>query len=112
MDTYTESLENRARDINPEDDIDYSAALTEVVSMFQNFDEALDTFLVRHGYTGDRQDIQVRAEADSPAQKYPKMVHGTQKDQKGDRNPHLLRLRPDRGGVRGLHEAHMPAQGL
>ena len=25
--------------------------------MFQNFDEALDTFLVRHGYTGDRQDI-------------------------------------------------------
>ena len=24
MDTYTESLENRARDINPEDDIDYS----------------------------------------------------------------------------------------
>ena len=54
MDTYTESLENRARDINPEDDIDYSAALAEVVSMFRNFDEALDTFLVRHGYTGDR----------------------------------------------------------
>ena len=57
MNTYTESLENRARDINPEDDIDYSAALAEVVSMFRNFDEALDTFLVRHGYTGDRQDI-------------------------------------------------------
>lgn len=57
MDTYTESLENRARDINPEDDIDYSAALAEVVSMFRNFDEALDTFLVRHGYTGNRQDI-------------------------------------------------------
>ena len=57
MDTYTESLENRARDINPEDDIDYSAALTEVVSMFRNFDEALDTFLVRRGYAGDRQDI-------------------------------------------------------
>ena len=38
MDTYTESLENRARDINPEDDIDYSAALAEVVSMFRNFE--------------------------------------------------------------------------
>ncbi len=57
MNTYTESLENRARDINPEDDIDYSAALAEVVSMFRNFDEALDTFLIGHGYTGDRQDI-------------------------------------------------------
>ncbi len=31
MDTYTESLENRARDINPEDDIDYSAALAETM---------------------------------------------------------------------------------
>lgn len=30
MGTYTESLENRARDIHPEDDIDYSAALGDV----------------------------------------------------------------------------------
>ena len=57
MGTYTESLENRARDIHPEDDIDYSAALGEVVSMFRSFDEALDTFIIRHGFTGDRHDI-------------------------------------------------------
>lgn len=54
MDTYTESLENRDRDINPEDDIDYGAALVEVVSMFRNFDDALDTFLIKHGYTENR----------------------------------------------------------
>lgn len=57
MGTYTESLENRARDIDPEDDIDYSSAMAEVVSMFRNFDEALDTFLIRHGFSGDRHDI-------------------------------------------------------
>ena len=49
MDTYTESLENRAREISPEEDIDYSRALVEVVSMFRNFDEALDTFIISHG---------------------------------------------------------------
>ena len=57
MDTYTESLENRARDISPEEDIDYSRALVEVVSMFRNFDEALDTFIISHGYSGDRHDV-------------------------------------------------------
>ncbi|WP_251209910.1 hypothetical protein [Acetatifactor aquisgranensis] len=57
MDTYTESLENRAREISPEEDIDYSRALVEVVSMFRNFDEALDTFIISHGYSGDRHDV-------------------------------------------------------
>lgn len=58
MDTYTESLENKARDIHPEDDIDYGAALGEVVKMFRNFDEALDAFIVKHGFNGDRNDVE------------------------------------------------------
>lgn len=57
MNTYTEFLENRAREIYPEDDIDYSQALIEVVNMFRNFDEALDTFLAEHGFTGNKSDI-------------------------------------------------------
>lgn len=57
MDTYTEFLEDRARDIHPEDDIDYGRELMKVVAAFRDFDEALDTFIVRHGYTGDRSDI-------------------------------------------------------
>ncbi len=57
MNTYTEYLENRAREIYPEDDIDYSQALMEVVNMFRHFDEALDTFLAEHGFTGNRSDV-------------------------------------------------------
>ena len=57
MNTYTEFLENKAREIYPEDDIDYSQALIEVVNMFRNFDEALDTFLAEHGFTGNKSDI-------------------------------------------------------
>ena len=57
MNTYTEFLENKAREIYPEDDIDYSQALIEVVNMFRNFDEALDTFLAEHGFTGNKPDI-------------------------------------------------------
>ena len=57
MNTYTEFLENKAREIYPEDDIDYSQALIEVVNMFRNFDEALDTFLAEHGFMGNKLDI-------------------------------------------------------
>lgn len=57
MNTYTEFLENKAREIYPEDDIDYSQALIEVVNMFRNFDEALDTFLAEHGFTGNKSDV-------------------------------------------------------
>ena len=57
MNTYTEFLENKAREIYPENDIDYSQALIEVVNMFRNFDEALDTFLAEHGFTGNKSDI-------------------------------------------------------
>ena len=57
MNAYTDFLENRAREIYPEDDIDYSQALMEVVNMFRHFDEALDTFLAEHGFTGNRSDV-------------------------------------------------------
>lgn len=57
MDHYTELLEDKARDIYPEDDIDYSGALMEVVRMFRHFDEALDIFLIKHGFSGNLSDI-------------------------------------------------------
>lgn len=57
MGTYTKSLENKAREINPEEDIDYSEELIKVVEMFREFDEALDEFIINHGFAGDRQDI-------------------------------------------------------
>ena len=57
MSTYTEFFENKAREIHPEDDIDYSQALIEVVNRFRNFDEALDTFIAEHGFSGERSDI-------------------------------------------------------
>lgn len=60
MDTYTEFLEDRARDIHPEDDIDYSRELMAVVAMFRDFDEALDTFLIKHGFSGDCSDIDAK----------------------------------------------------
>lgn len=60
MDTYTEFLEDRARDIHPEDDIDYSRELMAVVAMFRDFDEALDTFLIKHGFAGDCSDIDAK----------------------------------------------------
>lgn len=61
MGTYTQSLENRARDIDPEEDIDYSEELVRVVQMFRNFDEALDTFIADHGFSGNRLDREEKA---------------------------------------------------
>ena len=56
MKTYTKILEDRAYDISPEDE-NYMEELMEVVKLFRYFDEALDEFLVNHGYLGDIKDV-------------------------------------------------------
>lgn len=60
MDIYTEFLEDRARDIRPEDDIDYSRELMKVAAMFRDFGQSLDTFIVKHGFSGDCSDIDAK----------------------------------------------------
>lgn len=57
MSKYTEFFENKAREIDPEDDIDYGEALMEVVNRFRNFGGAMDTFITEHGFSGNSSDI-------------------------------------------------------
>ena len=52
MGAYTAGLEERIYQIYPEDD-DYIDALLEVVKGFRSFEEALESFLLEHGYKGD-----------------------------------------------------------
>lgn len=52
MGTYTEFIEYKRNEILLEDD-NYIEELQEVAEMFRDFDEALDVFLVEHGYGGE-----------------------------------------------------------
>lgn len=56
MPTYTQLLENKAYNIFPEDD-DYMEKLLKVPQMFNSFGEAMDIFLVNHGYTEEVDNI-------------------------------------------------------
>lgn len=60
MATYTNFLEQKGYDIDQNDD-NYIEELLEVANLFRNFDEALDTFIANHGYTGDISDIDAKA---------------------------------------------------
>lgn len=59
MGTYTEFIEYKRNEILPEDD-NYIEELQEVAEMFRDFDEALDVFLVEHGYGGELSDIEAK----------------------------------------------------
>lgn len=52
MGAYTDFLEDRCFEILPSDD-DYVGELARVTELFRSFDQALDSFLVDHGYTHD-----------------------------------------------------------
>ena len=53
MRQYTELLDDRAFLISPEDD-DYEEQLLRTAALFRPFDQALDAFLVWHGFDGGR----------------------------------------------------------
>lgn len=55
MGDYTTFLTGRVYDISPEDE-NFKEELLEVVRSFRTFDVALDEFLVKRGYSGDRND--------------------------------------------------------
>jgi hypothetical protein len=59
MSQYTELLDLKALSISPDDD-DYEEKLLEVAQLFRTFDDALTTFLIDHGYTGDASSIDDR----------------------------------------------------
>ena len=56
MNQYTELLSYEAETLSPDDD-DYEQRLREIAKLFRGFDEALTSFMVDRGYTGDRADI-------------------------------------------------------
>jgi hypothetical protein len=57
MSQYTELLDLKANEISPDDD-DYKEKLREVAQLFRTFDDALTTFIVEHGYNGDKMRIE------------------------------------------------------
>ena len=60
MDSYTQLLMEKACALDPADD-DYTQELQAVAALFRRFDEAMDAFLLQHGYAGDIADAQGKA---------------------------------------------------
>ncbi len=52
MGSYTEFFENNEYDISPEDD-NYTEELINVAKSFRSFDQSLDYFINKNGFTGD-----------------------------------------------------------
>ncbi|MGN1114707.1 MAG: hypothetical protein ACI4RC_06255 [Oscillospiraceae bacterium] len=52
MGSYTEFFENNEYDISPEDD-NYTEELINVAKSFRSFDQSLDDFINKNGFTGD-----------------------------------------------------------
>ena len=59
MGTYTEFIEYKRYEISTDDE-NYIEELQEVAEMFRNFDEALDVFLVEHGYGWELSNIETK----------------------------------------------------
>lgn len=59
MGTYTEFIEYKRYEISTDDE-NYIEELQKVAEMFRNFDEALDVFLVEHGYGGELSNIETK----------------------------------------------------
>lgn len=59
MSDYTETLESKMYEILPDDD-DYYQKLMEITKSFRRFDEALDSFISTHGYTGNLDDLDLK----------------------------------------------------
>lgn len=56
MSNYTDVLEAKMYDITPDDD-NYRQELIDIAKSFRRFDEALDTYIIKHGYEGKSNDI-------------------------------------------------------
>lgn len=61
MGEYTDQLRNIQYEISPEDD-NYTDKLLSVAKSFRDFDEALDTFIVHKGFSGDIADVDEKVE--------------------------------------------------
>ena len=60
MDSYTELMKDNL--FIEQDDEDYSEKLKRALEMFRSFDEALSSFIVKKGYSGDMEDVSAKIE--------------------------------------------------
>ena len=57
---YTDLLESKAAALFADDE-NYEKKLIEIAGLFRGFDEAMTDFIVKNGYTGDSEDVDLKA---------------------------------------------------
>lgn len=58
MDTYTKKMEDLTKNIDTDNDDNYTEKLIEAVTYFRRFDEVMDDFISEQGYIGDISNIE------------------------------------------------------